>query len=61
MYATEKYVRQEAKELQSQINALASDLQGDIKDLYEMLVSMNQTVKMLQSEIENLKEQNNDT
>lgn len=61
MYATEKYLRQEARELQNQINNLATDLQGDIKLVYDELVSLKQLVEMLQNEIETLKENNDNT
>ena len=39
MYATEKYVRMEAKEMQSMIREAANDLGGDINYLHSELAT----------------------
>lgn len=59
MYATEKYVKMEAKELRESLNELSNDLGGDIKFLHSMLVELQSTVLLLRTEIENLKELTN--
>lgn len=56
MYATEKYVKMEAKELRETINELANDLGGDIRYLHSMLTELQGTIVMLQQEIESLKD-----
>lgn len=56
MYATEKYVKMEAKELRETINELANDLGGDIRYLHSMLTDLQNNVSMLQQEIEQLKD-----
>lgn len=56
MYATEKYVKMEAKELRETINELANDLGGDIRYLHSMVTELQATVVMLQQEIESLKD-----
>jgi len=57
MYATEKYVKMEAKELRNSIHELANDLGGDIHYLHSELTSIQGLVTQLTQEIENLKEQ----
>jgi hypothetical protein len=61
MYATEKYVRFEAKELQNQINTLSSDLHGDIRSLYQEILDLKELVAMLQHEIEIMRDNNGKT
>jgi prefoldin subunit 5 len=56
MYATEKYVKMEAKELRETINQLANDLGGDIRYLHSMLTDLQNNVSTLQQEIEQLKD-----
>lgn len=56
MYATEKYVKMEAKELRETINELANDLGGDIRYLHSMVTELQNTILMLQQEIESLKD-----
>lgn len=56
MYATEKYVKMEAKELRETINELANDLGGDIRYLHSMVTELQGTIVMLQQEIESLKD-----
>ena len=56
MYATEKYVKMEAKELRETINELANDLGGDIRYLHSMLTELQNNIITLQQEIESLKD-----
>ena len=56
MYATEKYVKMEAKELRETINELANDLGGDIRYLHSMLTELQANIVTLQQEIESLKD-----
>jgi len=56
MYATEKYVRMEAKELQSTIHEVANDLGGDINYLHSELTDLRNEVKLLVAELQIIKE-----
>ena len=56
MYATEKYVKMEAKELRETINELANDLGGDIRYLHSMVTELQASIVMLQQEIESIKD-----
>lgn len=56
MYATEKYVKMEAKELRETINELANDLGGDIRYLHSMITELQASIVVLQQEIESLKD-----
>ena len=56
MYATEKYVKMEAKELRNSLNELANDLGGDIHYLHSELYSLQNLVLSMTQEIESLKE-----
>jgi len=56
MYATEKYVKMEAKELRETINELANDHGGDIRYLHSILTELQGSIVMLQQEIELLKD-----
>ena len=58
MYATEKYVRMEAKEMQSMIREVANDLGGDINYLHSEITDLRNLVKQLVAEIEEMKEAN---
>lgn len=60
MYATEKYVKMEAKELRESINELSNDLGGDIRFLHSIVVELQNNVLLLRSEIQELKERDND-
>lgn len=59
MYATEKYVKMEAKELRETINELANDLGGDIRYLHSMITELQANILTLSAEIETLKEMRN--
>lgn len=52
MYATEKYVKMEAKELRESINQLASDLGGDIRYLDEKIEDVRGLILALQQQLE---------
>ena len=56
MYATEKYVKMEAKELRETLHELANDLGGDIRYLHSMLSELQANIVTLQQEIELLKD-----
>ena len=58
MYATEKYVKMEAKELRESLNELANDLGGDIRYLHSIITELQNNVMMLRNEVEMLKESN---
>jgi hypothetical protein len=58
MYATEKYVRMEAKEMQNMIREVANDLGGDINYLHSEITDLRNLVKQLVAEIEEIKEAN---
>ena len=57
MYATEKYVKMEAKELRESLNELANDLGGDIRYLHSEFTELQELVISLRNELESLKEQ----
>ena len=59
MYATEKYVKAEARELRDTINTVASDLGGDISYLHSMVTEMQTAINLLTAEIHILKEGKN--
>jgi uncharacterized coiled-coil DUF342 family protein len=59
MYATEKYVRMEAKELQSMIHEVANDLGGDINYLHSEITELRNEIKQLVSDLQELRELNN--
>lgn len=56
MYATEKYVRMEAKEMQSMIREVANDLGGDINYLHSELTDLRNELKQLVQDIQELRE-----
>ena len=56
MYATEKYVKMEAKELRESINQLASDLGGDVRYLDEQLAELRSMLHALQQQLETIAE-----
>ena len=58
MYATEKYVRMEAKELQSMIHEVANDLGGDINYLHSEITELRNEIKQLVNDLQELKELN---
>jgi uncharacterized small protein (DUF1192 family) len=56
MYATEKYVKMEAKELRETLHELANDLGGDIRYLHSMVTELQASIVTLQQEIESIKD-----
>ena len=56
MYATEKYVRMEAKEMQSMIREVANDLGGDINYLHSEITDLRNELKQVITELEAIKE-----
>jgi uncharacterized protein YoxC len=56
MYATEKYVKMEAKELRESINQLASDLGGDVRYLDERISGIIDMLHSLQQQVETINE-----
>ena len=60
MYATEKYVKMEAKELRESLNELANDLGGDIRFLHSIITELQNNMLMLRNEVEMLKENSNE-
>ena len=59
MYATEKYVRMEAKELHSTIHEVANDLGGDINYLHQEINELRSQVTQLMSDLDELRSQTN--
>lgn len=59
MYATEKYVKMEAKELRETINDAVNDLSGDIKYLHSLVLDLQQDLQTLQQQLELTREQLN--
>jgi cation transport regulator ChaC len=53
MYASEKYVRLEARELRSMINESSSDLGADIKYLFSLIEGLQEQVNELKERITN--------
>jgi uncharacterized protein YoxC len=56
MYATEKYVKMEAKELRESINQLATDLGGDVRYLDERISGIIDMLHSLQQQVETISE-----
>ena len=52
MYASEKYVKMEAKELRETINGVVNDLSGDIRYLHSLVVELQENVRTLQEQID---------
>ena len=57
MYATEKYVKMEAKELRESLNELANDLGGDIRCLHSEITELQGAILALRNQLESLQEQ----
>jgi predicted nucleic acid-binding Zn-ribbon protein len=56
MYATEKYVKMEAKELRETINEAVTDLGGDIRYMHSLVLELQQDIKTLQEQLDQLRE-----
>jgi peptidoglycan hydrolase CwlO-like protein len=59
MYATEKYVRMEVKDVHSQIHELANDLGGDIRFLHQEITEQRNLIEQLVQDISELREKFN--
>jgi methyl-accepting chemotaxis protein len=53
MYASEKYVRQEVRELRSQINESASDIGADIKYLFSLIEGIQEQLNQIKERLDN--------
>ena len=62
MYATEKYVRFELKEIHQQVRELANDLGGDIRYLQQEIHDLSERLQLMETNSEEivneLREQN---
>ena len=62
MYATEKYVRFELKEIHQQVRELANDLGGDIRYLQQEIHDLTERIQLMETNLEEianeLREQN---
>jgi hypothetical protein len=59
MYATEKYVRMEVKDVHGQIHELANDLGGDIRFLHQELTEQRNLIEQLAQDLEEMRDQLN--
>lgn len=59
MYATEKYVRMEVKDVHSQIHELANDLGGDIRFLHQEITEQRNLIEQLVQDLEEMRERLN--
>jgi outer membrane murein-binding lipoprotein Lpp len=59
MYASEKYVKMEAKELRETINGAVNDLSGDIRYLHSLVVELQENVRTLQEQIDAVRDTKN--
>ena len=59
MYATEKYVRMEVKDVHGQIQELANDLGGDIRFLHQELTEQRNLIEQLAQDLEEMRDQLN--
>jgi len=56
MYATEKYVRMEVKDVHGQIHELANDLGGDIRFLHQELTELRNELTQIVTELQAIKD-----
>ena len=54
MYATEKYLRFEIKEISGQVRELANDLGGDIRYLSQQLHDIEEKLQLLETNLEEI-------
>ena len=57
MYATEKYVRMEVKDVHGQIQELANDLGGDIRFLHQEITEQRNLIEQLIQDLKEMREQ----
>ena len=55
MYVTDKELKFQLREQQSSLHELATDLGGDIRYLHQEISELQDTVKLLQEELQSLK------
>lgn len=60
MYATEKYLKLEVKDLRDLIKQLATDLGGDITHLHQLILAQERVITLLQEQISELQEYTKD-
>ena len=56
MYATEKYVRMEVKDVHSRIQELANDLGGDIRFLHQELTELRNELTRIITDLQAIKD-----
>ena len=56
MYATEKYVRMEVKDVRGQIQELANDLGGDIRFLHQELTELRNELTRIITDLQAIKD-----
>ena len=54
MYATEKYVRFELKEIHQQVRELANDLGGDIRYLQQEIHDLGEWIQLMEHNLEEI-------
>ena len=54
MYATEKYVRFELKEIHQQVRELANDLGGDIRYLQQEIHDLSERLQLMETNLEEI-------
>ena len=54
MYATEKYVRFEIKEIHQQVRELANDLGGDIRYLQQEIHDLGERIQLMEHNLEEI-------
>jgi len=57
MYATEKYVRMEVKDVHTQVQELANDLGGDIRFLHQEITEQRNLIEQLIQDLKEMREQ----
>jgi polyhydroxyalkanoate synthesis regulator phasin len=57
MYASEKYVRVEVKEIKESIHAVANDLGSDLIALHEMVIQLRERIDYLESQLKGLSDE----
>ena len=58
MYATETYVRQEAKEVHAMVKVMATELTGDIRYLHQEIQQLSERLSLLEEQIRLVREEN---
>ena len=56
MYATEKYVRMEVKDVHTQVQELANDLGGDIRFLHQEITEQRNLIEQLIQDLKEMRE-----